>query len=291
MPPRLRRSVRVLPALLALSILSACDTIAARQRANEGASLYKKGRFREAAERFDEAARLDPTIPELALNQGFSALSILQKGAAGAEREQAGNAAIAAFQRYVELRPADARGRQYLVETYVETRRWADAEAYFRPAAEGTPPSIEAITVLAHLASKLGRIADAVEWYRRRAELQPANVEAHLGLGVLIWDHLRAQPQVAGAVRLQLADTGIGALERAMTLSPDAAEPVAYVNLLYRERALGHGDCNAPPAMGTATATTAECLTERASDLAKADGYLLQAQRRLAAAAAAAGAH
>lgn len=73
------RSVRRAPvlglALVALLGLSGCNSLRARFRAREGADLYHAGEYAGAAAKFDEASKLDPSLPVLLLNNGTSNLA------------------------------------------------------------------------------------------------------------------------------------------------------------------------------------------------------------------------
>ena len=240
---RNRGRLRLVASLtLAPLLVSGCDTLRARQVAGDAAVLYKKGDLRAASARYEDAARLDPGIATVHLNLGFTYLSLFSSSPKSKEGNEAGGRAIQEFARYIEQKPADERGRQYLVQTFVDTNRYDDAVTYFRPEVERTPPVLEAVTTLGLIASKTGRIDDALTWYQRRIELNPNDPDAHYNLGVLIWDHLHSHVALVGDARLRLADRGLASLGTARAMRPHGADAYTYTNLLYRERALGEPD-------------------------------------------------
>ena len=238
--PSPRRASRALHGLLVLGTLASCDTLKARHAANEAASLYKDGNLPSAASKYEEARQLDPAIPTIHLNLGFTYLALYEAAPKGPDGARWGGRAVEEFEKYIALRPDDPRGRQYLIQTFVDSKRYDDAVAFFKPEVSATPPSLEAISLLGQIAAKVGRIDDALDWYQKRVDLAPKEAEGLEGLGVLIWDYLHNHPEITDEPRLKLADRGIASLRRATELKPGAAEAWSYWNLLLRERAAGH---------------------------------------------------
>jgi tetratricopeptide (TPR) repeat protein len=220
-------------------VASGCDSLQARMLAQDAVRLYHQGKIDEAADKFAAAEKLDPSIPAIQLDLGFASLALYQ----AAPRSPAGIAAsaraITAFERLLALRPDDERAKSYLVQTFVDTGHYDEAVHYFQPAVERTPPSGEALGTLGIIAAKTGRYEEARRWYERRIAAEPKNADARLALGILIWDHLHAHAEVAGADRLALADAAIGHLDAAMRMKPLAPNAYTYANLVWRERALG----------------------------------------------------
>jgi tetratricopeptide (TPR) repeat protein len=236
------RNFALLGVIGALIGASGCNTLRARQSANDAAALYKKGDLKGAAQKYEEAAALDSKIAAVHLNLGFTYLSLFSASPKSKEGNVAGGKALTEFQKYIELKPDDPRGRNYLVQTFVDTNRYTDAVAYFKPEVDRNPPSLEAIKTLGIIASKTGRIDDALNWYQRRVAITPTDPDAHYNLGVLVWDYLHNHVDVVGDTRIQMADRGIASLKKAIELRPHAFEAYTYTNLVYRERANGQTD-------------------------------------------------
>ena len=147
--------------------------------------------------------------------------------------------AITALQSYSKLRPADPRPRGTLLSLWIESGRYDDALGYFRARHERNPRDAETVKLLGVINSKAGRFDQALTWYRRRTELSPSDAEAHYAVGTLCWERLHDRADVAGTARVEVADAGIAALTRATELRSEYAEAFTYLNLVYRERALG----------------------------------------------------
>ena len=278
-------------ALLGATLLVAagvsCDTLQARRRANQAAARYKDGDLVAATAGYEEASRLDPSIAAIHLNLGFAYLSRYEAAPRAADAAQNAEGAVRELKRYIALRPDDPRGRQYLIQTFVDSKRYDDAVAFFQPELERDPPSLEAITLLAQIAAKVGRFDDALRWYDRRAALAPRDTDALEGLGVLVWDHLHSHPDLRPADRVMLADRAIAAMKRAAELKSGNAEALSYWNLLLRERAAGLR-CEAVDGGEAAGALpdggagdggvhVITCGEQKARDLAEADRLMRQA--------------
>lgn len=154
------------PALLLAALLSSgCESLKARLLAQEGVNLYRHGRVAEAADRFQAAVALDPYIAAIQLNLGFANLALYQAEPLGEEGARRAQQAIFAFERYLQLRPGEERAHVYLLQTFVDTGRYEEAVAYFKPLVEKSPPDPEALATLGTIAAKTGRAEEASRWY------------------------------------------------------------------------------------------------------------------------------
>jgi tetratricopeptide (TPR) repeat protein len=212
-----------------------CDTLKARSVASEAAKLYKDGKVDEAIAQYEEAAKLDPNIDTIQLNLGFANLAAYQNDPKGKSGDAAANKAVLAFENYLKLKPNDERGRQYLVQTFVDTSRYEAAVDFYKPQIEKKDPDV--FNTLGLIASKTGKFAEAKDWYAKRVEADPHNPDAKVSLCVLIWDYLHNHSEVMGDQRKQMADEGIAQCKAAIEEAPKAPNAYTYTNLLYRERA------------------------------------------------------
>ena len=145
-----------------------------------------------------------------------------------------------AFEKFLKLRPHEERARVYLIQTFVDTNRYEDAVAFFKPEVDKSPPDGEALSNLGVIAAKSGRYEEAKSWYERRIQVEPHNPDARLALGVLLWDYLHGHPaDLIGSDRIALSDMAIGHLREVVGLRPKAPSAYTYLNLVFRERALG----------------------------------------------------
>lgn len=224
-------------ALLALALLlGGCDRIEARYEAHEGVDLYRRGDFAAAAARFERATRLEPSLAAIQLGSGTVNLALFRS--AGAKTEAAALAAsraIASYEEYLKQRPDDERVQAALVQMFVEAGRYDDAVEFFRPRVERG--DVEAIGVLAAIASKCNRPAEAEAWHWKRVELAPDRADAHLALGVFLWQELHDSDDWPYATKRAKGDLALAALGKAIELQPGSATAYNYAHLVHRDLA------------------------------------------------------
>ena len=210
--------------------------------AQEAVNLYHKNQIADSAAKFEEAAKLDPYIATIQLDLGFANLALYQNQPKSPAGQEAATKAVNAFERYLQLRPDEERARVFLVQTFVDTGRYDDAVAFFKPQVEKTPPDGEALGILGVIAAKSGKYDEAKGWYEKRIAAEPQNPDARLQLGVLMWDYLHSHTDLVGADRVAVCDVALGHLAESIKLRPKAPNAYLYTNLVYRERAAGEPD-------------------------------------------------
>jgi len=232
----------LLTSLAVAPLLAGCESLKARMTAQQGVDLYHRQDYAGAAAKFAEAQQHDPKIPTIHFNRALANLSLYRMAPNSTEASQGASNAIVAFQDYLKLKPRDDRAKVLLVQTFVDTGRYDEAVAFFKPAIESVPPDPQALNTLAIIAAKTGRFDEAKGWYEKRMAAEPENTEAHLAHGVLIWNYLHDHTEVTGEKRLDLANQALKTLAEAIRLSPQAPNAYTYTNLVYREKALGESN-------------------------------------------------
>ncbi|MFO0576658.1 MAG: hypothetical protein U1A78_21850 [Polyangia bacterium] len=241
-------------ALAALSLgTSGCDTLKARARAQQGVEKYRDGDIKEAARLFREAAEIDPTVPPILINRGFTHLALYQQNPRSKEGQEAADLAVRSFRDYMALPTVRSdqrqRARDYLLQTFVDARKYDEAVEFFKPQVERENPDLEALTILGNIAKSIGKMDASRMWLERRIKANPKDTDGYVALAIMTWDDLCADTQCRMApeqrknnlqmpplVRIEKANAALELLEKARLLSPKAPTPVIYANLLLRER-------------------------------------------------------
>jgi tetratricopeptide (TPR) repeat protein len=226
-------------ALLTLAVSTGCEDLRARQLLKSGNDYYRKGEYKLAVDSYKQAEAIRPDIVQVHLHQAYAGLSLFVPGDPSPPNQQVAKDCIDAFNRYLKLRPNDEKIRQIMIQTLIDSGRYDDALNFFKAKLEQNPKDLEAIKALGVISSKAGRFDDGLGWYERRTQVTPNDPEAFYAIGTLCWERLYQRSDKAGEERVKLADRGIVALKRAVELKPKYVEAITYVNLLYRERALG----------------------------------------------------
>ena len=197
-----------------------------------GVAAYKDNHYDQARQHFEKAAELDPNNSNAHLYLATIHTSEYVPGVDSPDNLCEADHAIAEFQKVLDLdasteqRVNSAKGVAYL---YLNMKRWDDARRYYQLASDLDPIDPEPYY-------SMGVIA----WTRC---YQP-RMEARAGLG------MRPDAQLSGKIPEQrrlsdelrarnwsLIDDGIADLDKAIKLRPDYDDAMAYMNLLYRERA------------------------------------------------------
>ena len=214
--------------LLILGVLllatSGCQKLKARDQLNKGVQAYKAARYQVAIEYFKTAVELDPALLNARL---YLATAYANQYVPGAETEE-------------NLR----MGEQAITE--------------FQKVLDEEPNNVSSINGIANLYFQMKRMQEAKEFYKRQISLDPGNPEPYYSVGVIDWTQTY-QPRMVLKSRLglrpdepfkkeeernelaernlPLIEEGMQMLNKAMELREDYDDAMAYLNLLYREKA------------------------------------------------------
>jgi len=223
----MKTSVRVLALVAAgLLLLSAmgCTKLRARDQLNKGVQAYKNAKYEEAINHFEQAVTLDPTLLNARL---YLATAFAQQYIPGADAPDNNRMAERAIEQYKEVLQRDPRnvnsvkGIAYL---YLQMKQFDKAKEYYRKATELDPNDPEPYYSVA--------VIDWTQTYQPRMEER-----AKLGLKP---DESLKDKKVCAALKEKNASNiqeGIDNLNKALQLRPDYDDAMAYMNLMYRERA------------------------------------------------------
>lgn len=252
----MKNSLRVLALLsLALTLLATagCNKLRARDQLNKGVMSYKNARYEEAIDHFQQAVSLDPALSVARL---YLATAYAQQYIPGVEAEdnmRMGNQAIDQYKKVLEGNPGKEqqinsdKGIAYI---YLNMKRFDDAKAYYRKALEVDPNDPEPYYSIG--------VIDWTQTYQPRMEARAKlGLKPEEELNPKNKDQKKACDELKEKNSANIQD-GIDVLNKALQLRPDYDDAMAYMNLMYRERA------------------DVECddLAQRAADLKTADEWV-----------------
>lgn len=235
---------------VALSLLSAagCNKLKARDRLNKGVTAYKNAKYEDAINKFQEAVELDPGLLNARL---YLATAYAQQYIPGADTPENNRYAEQAIQQYQQVIDRNPKREQKINSTkgiaylYLQMKKFDQSKEYYRKALELDPNDAEPYYSVA--------VIDWTESYQPRME-----EKAKLGLKPeepIKDKKVCEQLKTKNAANIQ---DGIDMLNKALVLRKDYDDAMAYLNLLYREKA--DIECGDPAA--------------RASDLKTADEWV-----------------
>ncbi len=241
------RAVLVLGAGLALLSATGCDKLKARDQLNKGVQSYKNARYEEAIDHFQNAISLDPGLLNARL---YLATAYTQQYIPGADT------------------PDNNRMAQQAIDAY-------------KAVLDRDPKNVTSVKGIGYLYMNLKKFDEAKQYYRQASELDPNDPEPYYTIGVIDWTQAY-QPRMEARAKLGLRPTeplngkdkdqrqacedlkqkdspviqdAMDNLNKALQLRPDYDDAMAYMNLMYRERA--DLDCS-DPAARTADLKTAD---------------------------------
>jgi tetratricopeptide (TPR) repeat protein len=251
--PRTHKTLTLVAALLVLTLAAGCAKLQARDQLNKGVQAYKANKFETAIEHFKNAIQYDPGLTVAKLYLATACSTQYVPGADNAENKRNAECAIEQFQRVLE----DASVRQQdkvlslkgLASLYLNMSNFDKAKEYNRKAIEADPNDADNYYSIA--------VIDWTQTYKPRIELR-----TQLGLKdptQPIKDK-KACEQLKEK-NLDKVEEGIQMLTKALEIRKDYDDAMAYINLLYRERADLHCD---DPAARDADNKTADDWVEKA---------------------------
>jgi tetratricopeptide (TPR) repeat protein len=253
--------------LLALTVLSGCNKIKAKQEVKRGNEYLKAAQYAPALAAYQEALRLDPSETKLNKHIGIAYMGLYQPGSKHPKDLEYASKAIEHLKTYVSQYPDDKKALEYLVSMYLNTDRYDDAIAFYQnEILKRDPKDSKAMQSVAMLYFKKGDFDNGVIWLKKRLEIEGNNPEVYYLIGVQAWDRSYNFPDLDPALRAKIVDEGLAALNKSVELKPDYFEAVSYINLLYREKAKMEAD----PAKKQEYVDTANKYLQQALEMRKA---------------------
>jgi tetratricopeptide (TPR) repeat protein len=218
--------------VLALFSSLGCDKLKARDQLNKGVKAYKDNHYEQAIDHFQQSVRLDPTLINARMYLATAYVSQYIPGVDSPENLRTAQQAIDEYQRVIDANPSRdqkvnaAKGIAYL---YLNEKKWDDAKKYYRMASELDPNDPEPYYSIG-----------VIDW---TACYQP-RMEERAKLGMKPDEHLSASNKEQKKACEQLKpknepyiQEGFDSLYKAIQLRPEYDDAMAYMNLMYREKA------------------------------------------------------
>jgi tetratricopeptide (TPR) repeat protein len=239
------RVMAVAGAILVMLSATGCDKLRARDQLNKGVAAYKNNQFEQAINHFKEAVALDPSLKNAKLYLATAYAQQYIPGVDSPDNLQNANLAIEQYQAVLEQDPKNINSVKGIAGLYLQMKKFEEAKKYYHKAVDLDSNDPEAYYSVG--------VIDWTQAYQPRMEER-----AKLGLKPdepLKDKKLCAKLREDGGAVIQ---DGLDNLNKAIQLRQDYDDAMAYVNLLYREKA--DRECDTPD--------------ERAADLKTADEWV-----------------
>jgi tetratricopeptide (TPR) repeat protein len=226
------RLLTLAAAALALFSTMGCNKLRARDQLNKGVTAYKNAKYEEAIDHFQQSVAQDPSLINARMYLATAFAQQYIPGADTPENNKMAEQAIEQYKHVLDMNPPRdqkvnaAKGIAYL---YLNMKKFDDAKKYYRMAADIDPNDPEPYYSVG-----------VIDW---TACYQP-RMEERAKLGLKPDENLSAKNKDQKKVCVQLKaknlpsiQEGIENLNKAIQLRPDYDDAMAYLNLMYREKA------------------------------------------------------
>ena len=252
----MNKNVRLLTlAAVTLALFSSvgCNKLRARDQLNKGVEAYKNTHYEEAINHFQQAVELDPKLLNARLYLATAYVGQYIPGVDSPENVRVAEQAIDQFQRVIDDKPSreqKVNSAKGIASLYFNMKKFDEAKKFNHIVSDLDPNDADPYYSIG--------VIDWTQSYAPRMEKRAA-------LGMKPEEHLNAknkdQKKVCDELKQKNAPAvqeGIDNLKKAIELRPDYDDAMAYMNLMYREKA------------------DLECddAAARADDLKTADGWL-----------------
>ena len=230
---------------LCLLSVTGCDKLRARDALNKGVAAYKNARYEQAIEKFKEAVALDPSLKNAKLYLATAYAQQYIPGVDSPDNLQYANNAIDQYKSVLEMDQQNVNSIKGIAYLYLQMKKFDDAKSYYHKAIDLDPNDPEAYYSVG--------VIDWTESYQPR-------MEERSKLGLRPDEPLKDKKLCAKLREDQGAviQDGLDNLGKAIQLRQDYDDAMAYMNLLYREKA--DRECDLPD--------------DRAADLKTADEWV-----------------
>jgi tetratricopeptide (TPR) repeat protein len=221
-----QRFLVVTAAVLVILSTTGCNKLKARDHLNKGVQAYKSSKFELAIDNFQQAVALDPSLINARLYLATAYAQQYIPGADTPENNHNGEQAIDQYKQVLQVDPKNINSIKGIAYLYLQMKKFDLAKEFYKKASEVDPNDPEPYYSVA-----------VIDWTQTYVPRQ----EERAKLAMKPDDSLPAKDKKVCAMLKEknTADVqeGIDNLNKAIQLRPDYDDAMAYLNLMYRERA------------------------------------------------------
>jgi tetratricopeptide (TPR) repeat protein len=207
--------------------MSGCNKLAARDQLNKGVEAYKGAHFEEAINHFQQAMKLDPTLP---MAKSYLATALAQNVVPGLDTpENLKNAqdAVDIFQEVLDTNPHDVNSMKQIAGIELQIKKLEAAKDWQKKVLAEDPKDAEAAYTIG-----------AIDWTEAHQNVLSALVPENItddGEGNAKAPKKVMEPLIAK--NAPLVEEGLQYLMQANDNRANYDDAMAYLNLIYRRKA------------------------------------------------------
>ena len=137
-------------------------------------------------------------------------------------------------QKMIEMDPSDTANYFALAKIYEDAGNYEQAEAALLKARDAHPKDSAVYMQMAAFYNRQGRFDKTMEALNQRASQDPHNPEGYYTIAVYYWDKTFRDKALNDATRHEYINSGMEAVNKAISIKPDYLEAIVYKGLLLR---------------------------------------------------------
>ncbi len=213
--------------------MSGCDKLKARDQLNKGVDAYKSQKYEEAINHFQEATRLDPSLP---MAKSYLATALAQNVVPGLDTPdnlKTAQQAIEIFKQVLAEKPHDVNSMKQIAGIYFSIKHLDDAKEWQKKVlAEDKNDAEAAYTV------------GVIDWTQAHENTLKALLPA--GFNDDGEGNVKVPKKIMAPLKAEngpLVDEAMDYLKMALAARPTYDDAMTYLNLIYRRKAdVDYGD-------------------------------------------------
>jgi tetratricopeptide (TPR) repeat protein len=137
-------------------------------------------------------------------------------------------------QKMIEMDPSDTANYFALAKIYEDAGNYEQAEAALLKARDAHPKDTAVYMQMAAFYNRQGRFDKTMEALNQRASQDPHNPEGYYTIAVYYWDKTFRDKALNDATRHEYINSGMEAVNKAISIKADYLEAIVYKGLLLR---------------------------------------------------------
>jgi len=137
-------------------------------------------------------------------------------------------------QKMIEMDPSDTANYFALAKIYEDAGNYEQAEAALVKARDAHPKDTAVYMQMAAFYNRQGRFDKTMDALNQRAAQDPHNPEGYYTIAVYYWDKTFRDKALNDATRHEYINSGMEAVNKAISIKPDYLEAIVYKGLLLR---------------------------------------------------------
>jgi tetratricopeptide (TPR) repeat protein len=226
-PPRNAARVVAFAAVLALLLATTgCTKLRARDQLNKGVQAYKANKFEQAINHFQNSINLDPSLNVAKLYLATACAAQYVPGGDSAENLRNAECALENFKRVLETDPKNVLSLKGIASLYLNMKKFEEAKEWNRKAIQADPNDQDNYYSVA-----------VIDWTQSYVPRTEARLKAGLTDPTTPLAKDKKLCAELSTEHMDKVNEGIEMLNKSLEIKKDYDDAMAYMNLLYRERA------------------------------------------------------